>query len=227
MTVRKSFKRLVRLRMEKTHESYTGARAALLARQAEPGRDETPPLATSDAEIRRRTGRSWEEWFDRLDEAGAAQRTHREIARWVAHEQGIDPLAWNAQAVASSYERARGLRGVGEKADGFSITATRTIGVPVEELYEAFADEARRARWLPDGPLRLRTATAPRSARFDWGDGPGRVHLVFDAKGDGRSTVAVEHIRLADAQAAEQVKAMWRVRLDALRATLERGGDDA
>jgi hypothetical protein len=227
MTVQKSFKRLVRTRMGKTGESYTAARAALLAAPSEPGRGEPPPLATSDAEIRRRTGRGWEEWFDRLDEWGAAQRSHREIARWIAEQQGIEPLAWNAQAIATSYERARGLRAVGEHADGFRITVTRTIDAPAQRVFDALVDEAPRARWLPDGQLRLRTATAPRSARFDWGDGATRVHVVLDSKGADRTTVSLEHVRLADAQQAEDAKARWRERLGALRTLLERGDGDA
>ena len=75
----------------------------------------------------RRTGRGWEEWFDLLDDWGAAERTHRETARWVAERQDAHPLAWNVQAVVSSYERTRGLRAPGEHADGFAITATKTV----------------------------------------------------------------------------------------------------
>jgi hypothetical protein len=227
MTTQKSFKRLVRMRMDKTHESYTAARAALLAARDEPEGAEAPRLATSDAEIRRRTGRGWEAWFDLLDDWGAPQRSHREIARWVAEQQGIEPLAWNAQAVAGSYERARGLRAVGEHPDGFRVSVSRTVDVPVQRLFEAWADEALRSRWLPDGQLRLRTATAPRSARFDWGDGATRVHVVFEARGAERSRIALEHIRLADAAEADRTKARWRERLDALRALLERGDDAA
>jgi uncharacterized protein YndB with AHSA1/START domain len=202
--------------MEKTGESYTAARAVLLA-AAEPTGAERPPLATSDEAIRRRTGRGWEEWFDLLDEWGALERPHREIARWVAAQLGIDPLAWNAQAVTASYERARGLRAVGERADGLAVTVSRTVAVPVERLYDAFAPESHRGRW----PLRERTATRPRSARFDWGDGETRVHVTFAAKDDGRSTVTVEHSRLPAADDAERAKAWWRERLTALKARLE------
>ena len=220
MTRQKSFKRLVRTRMEKTGESYTAARAMLLS-AAEPEAPEKPSLATSDEEIRRRTGRGWEEWFDLLDEWGAPERTHRETARRVAELQGIHPLAWNAQAVVGSYELARGLRAVGEHADGFAISASKTVPAPVERLYDAFVDEALRARWLPDGQLRERTASKPRSARFDWGDGTSRVHVTFAAKGAGKSTVAVQHARLADAAEADRVKAYWRERLSALKADLD------
>ncbi len=213
MTRQKSFKRLVRARMEKTGESYTAARAMLLtaSESAEPW------LATSDEAIRERTGRGWEEWFDLLDEWGLNQ--HREIARRVAAELGIDPLAWNAQAITMSYERTRGLRAAGERADGFAVTAQKTVGVPVDRLFDAFVDGSLRARWLPEDQLRERTATKPKSARFDWADGTTRVNVTFIAKGSS-STAAVEHARLADAGEAARMKAFWRERLSTLKAQL-------
>jgi hypothetical protein len=211
MTVQKSFKRLVRSRMEKTGESYTAARASLLAAV------EPPALATSEEEIRRRTGRGWEEWFDLLDEWGAPDRTHREKARWLAEQQGADPLAWNVQAVVSSYELARGLREPGEKDDGtFSVSASKTVAVPVERLYDAFGDPR----------LSERTATKPRSARFDWEESDSRVNVSFSPKGDAKSVVALEHVRLPDAGEAARMKTHWRDQLTALKRELE-GGDDA
>ena len=171
MTAQKSFKRLVRSRMEKTGESYTAARATLLAAE-EPKVTEGPVFTVSEEAIRRRTGRGWEQWFDLLDEWGAVERPHKEIARWLVDEHRVD--GWGAQSVTVSYERARGLRAVGEHADGFAITASRTVAVPVERLYDAFVDESLREQWLPDAELRERTATRPKGARFDWGDGRTR-----------------------------------------------------
>ncbi len=226
MTRDKSFKRLVRARMDKTDESYTAARAVLLA-AAEPTAAERPVLATSDSEIRRRTGRGWEDWFDLLDEWHADEMAHRELARRVADELGIEPLVWEAQAVTVSYERARGLRVVGQRADGFAITASRTVAVPVDLLFDAFVDGSLRERWLPDGQLSERTATRPRSVRFDWADGATRVSVVVEAKGAAKSTVTVEHARLADAAEAKDMKAYWRRHLTSLKAQLEAGEPDA
>ena len=221
MTEHKSFKRLVRARMAKTGESYTAARARLL--RAEPSNGAGPPtLKTSDEKIRERTGRGWEEWFATLDEWGAAERSHRDIARWLAEQMGIHPLAWNAQAITASYELTRGLREVGEKADGFAITASRTVAVPVDRLYEAVVSEAGRTAWLPDGRLSERTVTRPKSARFDWADGPTRVHVTFLPRGESRSTVALEHTRLPGAGEAERMKMYWRERLSVLKGALER-----
>ena len=214
MTTQKSFKRLVRSRMEKTGESYTAARAVLLA-----GQEEKPQFTVSDEAIRRRTGRGWEQWFDLLDDWGAVERPHKEIARWLREEQGVD--GWGSQSITVSYERARGLRAVGETKDGFSITASKTMAVPVEQAYDAFVDAARRRRWLPDADLRERTATRPRTARFDWGDGRTRVIVGFEAKGEAKSTTALAHERLADPEEAERMKAFWRERLVAMKEELE------
>ena len=218
MTRQKSFKRLVRARMEKTGESYTAARSALLAAE-EPKATDGPALTMSEEAIRRRTGRGWEEWFDLLDASGAAERPHKEIARWLREEQGIE--GWSAQSVTVSYERARGLRAVGERPEGFSITASKTVAVPVDRLFEAFVDESLRESWLPDGRLRARTTTKPKTARFDWGGGETRVVVGFIAKGEAKSTVALEHERLADAAEAERMKAYWRDRVAALKEMLE------
>jgi hypothetical protein len=220
MTAHKSFKRLVRARMAKTGESYTTARGMLLRAEPSNGTD-APTLKTSDARIRERTGRGWEEWFAILDDWGAGERSHRDIARWLAGQLEIHPLAWNAQAITASYELTRGLREVGEKDDGFAITASRTVAVPVERLYEAVVSEDARTTWLPDARLSERTATRPKSARFDWGEGPTRVNVTFLARDDAKSTVALEHRRLADAGEAERMKTYWRERLGTLKDTLE------
>jgi hypothetical protein len=219
MTRQKSFKRIVRARMEKTGESYTAARRSLLA-AAGPKAAAGPTLTVSDEVIRRRTGRGWEEWFDLLDDWGAVERPHREIARWLRSEHGID--GWSAQSVTVSYERARALRAVGERPDGFSVTAQKTVAVPVDRLFAAFVDESLRKRWLPHGGLSERTATKPKSARFDWGDGETRVIVGFTAKDRAKSVVALEHERLPDAEEAERMKAFWRERVGVLKELLER-----
>jgi hypothetical protein len=150
---------------------------------------------------------------------GATDRRHGEVAAYVAEEHGTD--GWSAQAITVSFERARAGRAVGQHADGFTVSATKTVAVPVERLYDALLDDSLRAGWLPDGELRERTATKPKSARFDWGDGGTRVHVVFWTKGEGKSAVAVSHERLPDVGEAERMKAFWRERVSALKEILE------
>ena len=207
MTKQKTFKHRVRSRMEKTGESYTAARRMLIA-----GPEES--AATEQA-----TGRSNEQWFALLDEWGAAERTHAEIARWLADQEGVSN--WWSQMVTVAYEQVRGRRLPHERPDGFTITASKTVAVPVADLFAAVSDDTRRARWLPDGPLRLRTSTAPKSARYDWEDGATRVNVGFTARSDTTSTIALSHERLPDPDAAEEMKRWWRERLAELKTLLE------
>ena len=117
----------------------------------------------------------------------------------------------------------RGLRAPGERPDGFAVGASRTIAVPGERLFAAFDDEVERERWLPGADLRVRTATAPKTARYDWGDGTTRVIVGFDAIDESKSRVALSHERLPDADSADEMKAWWRERLTVLKAQLEGG----
>lgn len=220
MTRQRSFKRLVRARMAKTGESYTTARTMILA-ASQPSDAEAPALVASDDTIRARTGRGWEEWFGLLDSWSATELSHRQISRKVAAELGTDPLAWNAQAITASYERARGRREVGQRADGFAATASKTVAVPVDDLYDAFVQPEHRAEWLTVDRLRPRSGTRPKTARYDWGDDGTRVHVSFSTKSETKSVVSVEHLRLADAESAEEMKQLWRVSLARLRSHLE------
>jgi uncharacterized protein YndB with AHSA1/START domain len=220
MTRQRSFKQLVRGRMAKTGESYTAARAQLLDAKPITSKDDAP-LVTSDTAIRERTGRGWEEWFDLLDGWGAIDKPHRDIARLVAEDLGIHPLAWNAQAVTTSYERARRGQQVGERSDGYGASVSRTVGVNAERLYDAMVDDALRQNWLPDAKLTERTATRPERARFDWDGGPSRVHVIITPKGDGKATINLDHVRLTDADEVATVKRWWRERLGRLKSWLE------
>jgi hypothetical protein len=101
------------------------------------------------------------------------------------------------------------------------------VAVPVDRLFDAFVDESLRKRWLPTASLRQRTATRPRVARFDWTDGVTRLNVMFEPKGDAKSTAALSHERLAGASERDRMKAFWRERLAALKAQLETGGTDA
>ena len=220
MTKQRTFKRRVRERMAKTGESYTAARRMLIANGDRPESaavEFKPPVA--EERMIEATGRGWQAWFEILDDWNATSHNHTEIARWLREDQGVD--GWYSQSLTVGYEQARGLRAPGQRKDGFVAGASRTVAVPVERLFEAFTDEALRARWLPGADLRVRTATAPRTARYDWEDGSTRVIVGFEAAGDAKSRVALSHERLPDADAAEEMKSWWRERLSELKAQLE------
>jgi Domain of unknown function (DUF4287) len=234
MTKRKSFKGRVRARMEKTSESYTAARRQLLAKAAaDPAEPVAPDVAApapvdapeakrpySDDVLRANTGRTWDEWFVLLDRWGAAERPHPEIARWLSEEHGVG--GWWAQGVTVGYEQARGLRAPGQRRGGlFEASASKTVAVPVDRLYEAFMDPGLRERWLPGAKLEVRAAKPGKSIRANWDDGSTRLVIAFTARGDAKSQVALVHERVPDAEAAAELKAWWRERVAALKEVLE------
>jgi uncharacterized protein YndB with AHSA1/START domain len=175
---------------------------------------------SSQTGVRRATGRDRDEWFALLDAWGAAGRPFRDIADWLTGEHDLS--RWWAQKLIVEYEQARGLRSAGVRPGGtFSATASKTVGVPVERLFEAFANAGLRRLWLPGAKLRARTTERGRSARFDWEDGGTRVNATFLSKGKAKSQVGVEHTHLPDARSAEKMKAFWRERLARLKELLE------
>ena len=178
MTTQKSFKRLVRVAHgEDRRELHGGARDAARRRRPGPAGREPPRRSpTSDEAIRERTGRGWEEWFDLLDDWGAAERTHRETARWVAEQQGIAP---------ARLERP----GDGGQLRAHARPARRSASTPTASRSRrrrpsrcrssASTTRSSTRRSARAGcrttTLRERTATRPLSARFDWGDDGSRV----------------------------------------------------
>jgi hypothetical protein len=108
-----------------------------------------------------------------------------------------------------------------QHAEGFTVSASKTIGVPIEVLVDAFVNPRSRRKWLTEGTMSLRTSQPGRVARFNWGDGSTRLIVSFAEKGPSKSTVEVAHERLPDADEAETTKLTWRKRLSDLKSHLE------
>jgi uncharacterized protein YndB with AHSA1/START domain len=228
MPVDKDFKRLVRGRMQKTGESYTAARSVLRKKPAtrSPADKPAPPdLATlagmSDSAVSAKTGRSWAEWVEALDGAGAQQWPHRRIAECVHRQFKIGD--WWGQTVAVGYERIKGLREIGQRRDGtYEASRSRTFPVPVDRVYRALIDSRIRNRWLPGIKLTIRKATPYKSVRITWEDQTS-VEVGLIPKGEARSAVQVSHQKLATKEDIARRKAYWGERLDALAGLMSPG----
>src|SRR5947209_8445545 len=118
--------------------------------------DGMPIPSMRDEAVLKATGKDWKSWFGILDKAGANTLTHREIVAILAKSHDVG--SWWRQMVTVEYERARGLRVKHETAQGFSITASKTMHVPVAKLYKAWATPAARRAWLDESDLTVRTA---------------------------------------------------------------------
>ncbi len=173
----------------------------------------------SDAAVRKSTGKNWSQWFSTLDKAGARKMAHPEIARLVHSKYKCPP--WWSQMVTVEYERARGLREKYQVASGFRVSRSITVGAPLGKLFDAWQDARARRRWLADPGFLLRKATANKSMRITWVDGKTSVEANFYAQGAGKSQVAVQHDKLADAKSVERMRAYWGGALGKLKSILE------
>jgi hypothetical protein len=176
-----------------------------------------PALKVGDDAVEKATGKTWPEWFKILDKAGAKKLPHAKIATLLAEKHEVKP--WWSQMVTVGYEQARGLRVLHEAADGFQASGNKTIGVPVEKLFDAFVNDAQREKWLGD-VLTVRKATKPKSARFDFKGGT-LIGANFYAKGPGKSSVSLDQRKLKSAKEAAQAKKFWAEKLEILKMQLE------
>ncbi len=174
---------------------------------------------SSDA-VARRTGKSWAQWFQLLDAAGAAELDHKGIVAVLAQRHGVGP--WWQQMVTSAYEQARGRRETQTADEGFQVDIVKTLELPVAKLFRFWSEPAERNKWLADDRFSIHKTTASKSIRARWGRGVSRIDVDFCEKGPSKSQVTVQHNKIESSDAAEQMKAYWAKKISALEALLTR-----
>jgi hypothetical protein len=172
----------------------------------------------SDEAVRAKTGKTWSEWFEVLDHAGARTMTHQEIVTLVRKEPKAS--TWWQQMVTVGYEQARGMRVVHEKAEGFEISVSKTFNIPVGTAFLMFQDPLMRKRWLKETSFSLRKVTENKSIRLDWDGGKTLVVVAFYPKSANKTQIAVQHSKLPSANAAKKQKQYWAEQLDKLQQVL-------
>jgi DNA transformation protein len=173
--------------------------------------------SVSDEAVRSKTGKTWSEWFRILDKAGARKMSHKETASWLGDAHGVP--SWWRQTITVTWERAMGLREKHQMANGYQISRSRTIPVPLSTLYACWNDDRKRARWLDTG-LEIRNAVAHKSLRATLPDAT-RLEVIFQDKGGKKSQVVVQQSRIPTAAKAEKMKKYWSDRLEELKSLLE------
>ena len=105
-------------------------------------------------------------------------------------------------------------------AAGVAVSASRTIGAAVADVYAAWTDAKRRGRWMGLLAPTIRRATTNRSLRLAWTDGTA-TDVIFLPEGANRTQVTVDHRKLRDAGDVARMRAFWAERLDTLQRLLE------
>ncbi|MBM7505435.1 hypothetical protein ACFPER_18265 [Agromyces aurantiacus] len=162
--------------------------------------------AAGDRSVREATGRSREDWFATLDDVGAAEWRHAEIAAWLAGDQGVDP--WWSQHVTVAYEQARGIRDPGQRQDGsFEASVSRTVPLEPVAALDALADVVTAETGVE--PLARNTGARHPTARFHL-DGGEFVLAGSSPRDGGRSSISLTWGRMPDGSRIADVKAAMR-----------------
>ena len=175
----------------------------------------------SDAAVKNATNKTWAQWLNNLDAAGAKKMKHKDIAAHV-YRKYPDIGGWWSQMVTVGYEQARGLRQKHQKTSGYSVSRSKTVAAPIAELFKAWKQKRRRAGWLGGAAIEIRKATVNKSIRATWSDGKTVLCVNFYAKERGKSQVTVQHEKLPSARSAERMKTYWGEKLAALKIELGR-----
>lgn len=177
----------------------------------------TKPVGASeenvgDEAVLEATGRGRDEWFARLDAAGATGWKHRDIATWLVTEQRVDP--WWSQNVTVAYEQARGIRRPGQRQDGtYEASITRTVALEKTAALRALA--AVVSGELGVEPLALNLEAKHPTARFPLDGGEFVLASSSDRPG-GTASIGLVWGRMPDDTRLTDVKARMREWLHAV-----------
>jgi hypothetical protein len=152
-----------------------------------------------------------------LEGTGKAGRHIKVASRERLESAAVRDLLRAVAAARSAPPPERAAPGLAAVA-GYRAYASKTVGVPVQALFEAWTDDALRRRWLGDHPVSIRGTTPGKSLRGRWGDMP--LDVRFEAKGEAKSSVSIDHRGIASEEDATRVKALWTEALQRL-ATLQ------
>jgi hypothetical protein len=175
----------------------------------------------ADATVKAKTGKDWASWFSTLDRAGAAKLDHKSIAK-LLHEKHDVP-GWWSQTVTVEYERARGLRQAHQTADGFTVSASKTLNANLAAAYAATAIAANRKAWFPAGTFKISSQTQDKYINGAWNDA-ARINIGFYSKGENKAQIAVQISKLTSEADVERERTEWKAALAKLQLLLARGG---
>ena len=103
------------------------------------------------------------------------------------------------------------------------MNVSRTLSAPLDPCYALFATARGRKKWLVEVTLEPKSSMPGKVCRFLHGDGSGTVEIRFAAKGDEKTSVAVEVSNLEREQDVERMRAVWAAMLDRVKTVLTSG----
>ncbi|MDX2358898.1 hypothetical protein [Dietzia sp. PP-33] len=174
----------------------------------------TKPSNTSA--ITAATGRSWDDWVELLEQAGARELPHSAIARKTLElmPESVERREWWAQGTAIAYEQHAGLRVPGQSCTGdFQLSASRTVSGDKDAALHAWQELVGGLEEFGGVAVEAPAATSSsekwRYWRVPLADGT-RVAVNFSDKASGKCAVGLAHTKLDSAEAIEYWRPVWK-----------------
>lgn len=161
------------------------------------------------------TGRSWEDWFKLLDDLGAKEWTHKEMAKILHQDHGVS--TWWAQTLTVEYERKIGRREIGQNCKGnFQASASKTLPGTMDQIFLQWQSFVKNKREF-NGLLLINEPQVTLSSKWRYWrirleDG-GRVAIIINQKDKNKVLLSVNHEKLSDARSVINWKTYWQSRL--------------
>lgn len=154
-----------------------------------------------------------------MEGSGKAGRHVKVFSAQQLEDPALEALLRAAIAAAGAPKEAREAA-AGPPVAGYRAYGSRTIDAPVGRLLAAFRDDVALEAWLDVPGLEVRTAASGKTARGRWTDGtPWEAR--FTPKGDAKSHVAIDHLRLPTEADAARMKETWGAALARLKQLME------
>lgn len=166
----------------------------------------------SSKSVEKATGKSWDVWFTLLEKMKARDMTHKDIARKLGDEYGVD--GWWAQNITVEFERMIGRREIGQTRDSnYQTGASKTLGGTMDDVLKAWQKLVGNARDFNGVTFSAEPGITKtdrwRYWRVNLTDGT-KITVAISNKGSGKSHLAISHEKLPDAEAFERWKLYWK-----------------
>lgn len=172
----------------------------------------TKPINT--ASIEKATNKSWEQWISELDESGARELSHTDLARKLYDELNgsLENPGWWAQGITVAYEQHIGKRMPGQLANGlFELAVSKTAEMSRDELFEKVVKWFEKQNELNGSEsLKQRSSKTPKRStwRCDFADGSKFSATVEESK--EKSKLILTHTAVPTKEEADEWKEFWR-----------------
>ena len=187
---------------------------------------------------RKHTGRSLDEWYQQIDEAGVQGR--RAVGEFLLKQHKLD--AWWTSTIVVEYEIAHGALEKDGRPKGYSICVTKNVAAPAQSVFAAFTSAPALNAWMGKGTtIDLREGgsfsnadgnrgdylriTPAKTLKFSW-NAAGQPTSIVEVKlqeKDGKSGITLNHERIASRAEADGLRTAWGDALQRLKAHLEQG----